>query len=313
MMNTPPRHLILSVVSALLAVSAWVVAAPRPGGPQASPLDTAAIDRAIGKAGQSSGDVYKVTFPRWDLHVTVHGLAINPGLALTGWAAFKAVDAEAVTHGDLALTETEVNPVVGKLRAGGIEVTAIHNHLLGESPRVMYVHFWGRGPAPRLAASLKAALALTAAPMADAPPASGGQDVPGADQIQQTLGLRGAVNGGVLGLSKPRTEPITMMGVTLPPAMGMATSMNFQAAEPGKVAATGDFVLTGDEVNRVISALRDHGIDVTALHNHMIHGSPELYFMHFWADDTPARVAAGLKAALDAMGQAASGGRQEEP
>jgi hypothetical protein len=132
--------------------------------------------------------------------------------------------------------------------------------------------------------------------------AGGSQDVPGADQIQQTLGLKGAVKGGVLGLSKPRSEPVTMMGVTLPPAMGMATSVNIQAAEPGKVASTGDFVLTGDEVNRVISALSTQGIEVTALHNHMIHGSPELYFMHFWAD-TPERVAAGLKAGLDAMGQ----------
>lgn len=305
----PPLHVTLSAVSVVLVGAALALAPARPAAAQTAPLDTAAIDRAIGKTGQSSGGVYKVTFPRSDLHVTVEGLAIRPGLALTGWAAFKAVDAEAVTHGDLALTETEVNPVVGKLRAEQIDVTAIHNHLLGESPRVMYVHFWGRGPASRLAASLKAALALTATPMADAPGASANQDVPGADQIQQTLGLKGVVKGGVLGLSKPRPEPITMMGVTLPPAMGMATSVNIQAAEPGKVASTGDFVLTGDEVNHVISALRTHGIEVTALHNHMINGSPELYFMHFWAHDTPERVAAGLKAGLDAMGQKASGMR----
>ena len=305
----PPLHVTLSAVSVFLFGAALALAPARPAAAQTAPLDTAAIDRAIGKTGQSSGGVYKVTFPRSDLHVTVEGLAIKPGLALTGWAAFKAVDAEAVTHGDLALTETEVNPVVGKLRAEQIDVTAIHNHLLGESPRVMYVHFWGRGPASRLAASLKAALALTATPMADEPGASANQDVPGADQIQQTLGLKGVVKGGVLGLSKPRPEPITMMGVTLPPAMGMATSVNIQAAEPGKVASTGDFVLTGDEVNHVISALRTHGIEVTALHNHMINGSPELYFMHFWAHDTPERVAAGLKAGLDAMGQKASGMR----
>ena len=305
----PPLHVTLSAVSVFLVGAALALAPARPAAAQTAPLDTAAIDRAIGKTGQSSGGVYKVTFPRSDLHVTVEGLAIKPGLALTGWAAFKAVDAEAVTHGDLALTETEVNPVVGKLRAEQIDVTAIHNHLLGESPRVMYVHFWGRGPASRLAASLKAALALTATPMADEPGASANQDVPGADQIQQTLGLKGVVKGGVLGLSKPRPEPITMMGVTLPPAMGMATSVNIQAAEPGKVASTGDFVLTGDEVNHVISALRTHGIEVTALHNHMINGSPELYFMHFWAHDTPERVAAGLKAGLDAMGQKASGTR----
>ncbi len=292
-------------VSLLVVTAALTISVPERALAQPGTLDTAAIQQAIGKSGQLSGDVYKVTFPRWDLRVVADGVAIKPGLALTGWAAFKAVDAEAVTHGDLALRESEVNPVVGKLRAEQIEVTAIHNHLLGESPRVMYVHFWGRGPAARLASSLRAALALTTTPMTDPPGAPATQDVPGADEIRQILGLTGTVKGGVLGLSKPRPEPITMMGITLPPAMGMATSINVQAAEPGKVAATGDFVLTGDEVNPVISALRAQGIDVTALHNHMIHGSPELYFMHFWAHDTPARVGTGLKAALDAMGQKA--------
>jgi hypothetical protein len=297
----PPLHLLLPPMFILLLVAAWVVATAHAAGAQGASLDTAAIDRAIGKAGQLSGDVYKVSFPRSDLHVSINGLAIKPGLALTGWAAFKAVAAEAVADGDLALTETEVNAVLAKLRAKQIQITGIHNHLLGESPRVMYVHFWGRGPAAGLAASLKAALALTATPMSEAPPASTNEQVPGADQIQQTLGLKGTVKGGVLALSKPRPEPIAMMGVTLSPAMGMATSINVQAAGAEKVAATGDFVLAGDEVNPVISALRTHGIEVTALHNHMIHPSPELYFMHFWANDTPARVAAGLKAGLDAM------------
>ena len=308
MQTKPPIQALIAVVLAG-ALAAVVLAAPRSARAQASSLDTAAIQQAIGKAGQLTGDVYKVTFPRTDLHVTRDSVAIRPGLALTGWAAFKAVGSEAVTHGDLAVKEPEVNPVVAKLREERIEVTAIHNHLLGEAPRIMYVHFWGRGPAARLAASLKAALALTSTPMTDAPAPSASQDVPGAEEIQQTLGLKGTVKGGVLGLSKPRPEPITMMGVALPPAMGMATSMNFQAGDGGKVASTGDFVLTGDEVNPVVSALTANGIEVTALHNHMIHGSPELYFMHYWAHDTPGRVAAGLKAALDAMGQKPAGMR----
>lgn len=309
MKSAPPRHSVLLAVSLLMLAAVWAVPARRVAHAQTASLDTAAIDRAIGKTGQLTGDVYKVTFPRSDLHVTIKGLVIRAGLALTGWAAFKAVDAGAVADGDLALTETEVNAVLAKLRAEQIEITGIHNHLLGESPRVMYVHFWGRGPAAQLASSLKAALALTATPITDSAASTASQDVPGADTIQQVLGLKGTVKGGVLALSKPRPEPIAMMGVTLPPSMGMATSMNFQAAEAGKVAATGDFVLAGDEVNPVMSALRAHGIAVTALHNHMIHPNPELYFMHFWADDTPERVASGLKAGLDAMGQKASGMR----
>ncbi|HEY3546335.1 MAG TPA: DUF1259 domain-containing protein [Propionicimonas sp.] len=308
MHHKPPRHSVLATSVALVVAVLAVGAACRVHA-QAAPLDTAAIDRALGRAGQAIGDVYKVAFPRSDLHVVADGVAVRPGLALTGWAAFKAVDAEAVTHGDLALLEAEVNPVITRMRTEGFEVTAIHNHLLGESPRVMYVHFWGRGPAGRLASTLKAVLALTSTPMAGAPASSANEEVPGADQIQLTLGLKSAAKGGVLGLSRPRPEPITMMGVTLPPAMGMATAINIQAAEAGMVASTGDFVLLGSEVNPVMSALRAHGIAVTALHNHMVDGSPDLYFMHFWAHDTPDRVAAGLKAGLDAMGQKAPGMR----
>jgi hypothetical protein len=306
MTTKPPLGIALSAVG-ISVVAALVVGTARHGAAQGT-LDTAGIRQAFGKAGQLSGDVYKVTFPRADLHVTRDGVTIRPGLALTGWAAFRAIGAEAVVHGDLALAEAEVNPVVSRLRAEQIEVTAIHNHLIGESPRVMYVHFWGRGPAARLASSLEATLALTTTPKAAAPAPPASEEVPGADRIQQILGLKGTVNGGVLGLSKPRPEPITMMGVTLPPAMGMATSMNFQAAEEGTVASTGDFVLTGDEVNPVITALRAHGIEVTALHNHMIEGSPELYFMHYWAHDKPETVATGLKAGLDAMGKTRNGG-----
>lgn len=290
--------------TAILVATMLLRASAQPGA-----LDTAAIDRAIGRSGQATGGVYKITFPRSDLHVAVGGVDVRPGLALTGWAAFEAVGGEAVTHGDLALTEVEVNPVVAKLRAGSIDVTAIHNHLLRETPRVMYVHFWGRGPAARLASSLAAALAATATPAAEATAPVTVPDVPGADRIQEILGLKGTAKGGVLSLSRPRREPITMMGVTLPPAMGMATSMNFQAAGEGNAASTGDFVLTGDEVNPVITALRTHGIDVTALHNHMIHGSPELYFLHFWAIGAPQHVAEGLKAALDAMDRTPAGMR----
>jgi hypothetical protein len=309
MTRKPPLHMAFLAASGALVAAALVVGAARNGQAKAAPLDTPGIDRALGRSGQLFGEVYKVTFPRSDLHVAVDHVAINPGLALTGWAAFKAVDSEAVAHGDLAVLETEVNPVVGRLRGEQIEVTAIHNHLLGESPRVMYVHFWGRGRAARLASGLRAALALTATPMGPLSGTAADRDVPGADQIQATLGLKGTVKGGVLQLAKPRPEPISMMGVTLPPAMGMATSVNVQAAEPGKVASTGDFVLLGSEVNSVISALRTRGIEVTALHNHMIDASPDLYFMHFWAHDTPDRVAAGLKAGLDAMGQQAPGTR----
>lgn len=263
-------------------------------------LDTAAIDRAIGKSGQAMpGDVYRVAFPRSDLNVTVGGVKVKPGFALGSWAAFKANGAQAVAHGDLVLTDTEINPVISALQQHDFEITALHNHLINESPSVMYLHFWGQGSAATLAASVKNALSKTRTPMTApaAAAAAPADDLP-ADQIQQAIGVKGTVTNGVLGLSVPRPETIQMMGVTLPPSMGMATAINFQSADGGKVAATGDFVMLADEVNKVARQLRKHDIAITALHNHMLHGSPDLYFMHFWGEGDATAVATGLKAAL---------------
>ena len=288
-----------------IIAGAALVGAARAQTPPAKPpagLDTAAIDRAIGKSGQAmAGDVYRIAFPRSDLAGTVVAVKVKAGFALGSGAAFKAAGTGAVAHGDLVLTDTEINPVISALQQHGFEITALHNHLINESPSVMYLHFWGQGDATMLAQSVKDALSKTKTPMAAAPaPAatSGSTDDLPADQIQQIIGLKGTVTNGVLGLSQPRPETIQMMGVTLPPSMGMATAINFQSAGNGKVAATGDFVMIADEVNKVARALRQHDIAITALHNHMLHGSPELYFMHFWGEGDAAKVAAGLKAAL---------------
>ncbi len=272
------------------------------GVPAQVPLDTAAIAKALGREGRLQGDVYRVAFPRSDLKATVSGVAIKPGLALGTWIAFRKTAAGAIAHGDLVLLHDEVNPVISKLQEGGVEITALHNHLINVEPAVMYLHVWGRGEEAALARTIRAALALTKTPVqAPAPTAAPSQPDFDVAAIQKAIGHTGAFAGGVLSIGVPRPETITMMGVAMPPSMGMATVMNFQASAAGRVAATGDYVMTGDEVNPVARALRQHGIAITALHNHMIHGSPELYFMHFWADDAPARVAAGLRAALDAM------------
>src|SRR6476620_3191506 len=229
-------------------------------------LDTAAIDKALGRPGQAMpGDVYRVAFPRTDLNVTVGGVKVKAGFALGSWAAFKSLGVlGAAAHGDLVLTDAEINPVISALQQHGFEITALHNHLINESPSVMYLHFWGQGDAATLAQSIKDALSKTKTPMTAAPApaatAGAGDDLP-ADQIQQAIGLKGTVTNGVLGLSQPRPETIQMMGVTLPPSMGMATAINFQSAGNGKVAATGDFVMVADEVNKVARALRQHEIN----------------------------------------------------
>ncbi len=294
-MKAPAITLTVAIV-----LGAWTRAAQ-----QAPGLNTAAIDKALGLTGQMQGDVYRVGMPRTDLSVTVHGIAIKPGLALGSWAAFRRADTRAVVHGDLVLTESEIDPVISRLEESGLQITAVHNHLLGETPRLMYVHYWGEGEEGALARNVRMALAASKTPFTAAPaPAPGAPPVdPGfdVDAVQKALGKTGTVRGGVLGVSVPRPEKISMMGVDLTPAMGMATALNFQSAGNGKVAATGDFVMIDSEVNPVAKALRAHGVGITSLHNHMLHGTPVLYFMHFWIEDSPQNVGAGLRAALDLL------------
>ena len=293
------------ILTALLTTTLSAQAPTQPQPPNApAGLDVAAIDRAIGKPGQVIGDVYKISLPRTDLKVTVAGVLVKAGFALGSWAAFKSAGSDAVVHGDLVLTDAELNPVISGLQQHDFQITAVHNHLILDTPHVIYVHYWGRGNAAALAKSLADALSRSKTPLTPAPAAAAGsmpQDDLPADQIQQVLGLKGTVSNGVLALAKPRPETIQRMGVVLPPSMGMATAINFQSAGGGKVATTGDFVMIADEVNKVARALRDHDIDIAALHNHMLHGSPDLYFMHFWAVGEAGKVASGLKAALDQL------------
>src|SRR3989442_10360360 len=258
------------------------------------PIDWKRVDAGLGKSGALQPDgAYKVGMPRSDLHVTTGGVAVKPALALGSWVAFKQVtDSEAMLMGDLVLLESEVGPVLGKLRDGGIEQTALHTPLLHESPRVMYMHIAGRGTPATLATARHAALALTTtpfgAPAAAAPAGSFGIDTA---QIGQILGFHGRVNGGVYQVGVSRAEKITADGVDLPPSIGLATAINFQPTGGGKAAITGDFVLIGSEVNRVIRTLRDNGIAITALHSHMLTDSPHLFFMPSWANDDALKLA----------------------
>jgi len=263
-------------------------------------LDTAKIDQALGRSGQKTGDVYRVGFPRTDLKVTVARIAVRPGLALGSWAAFSGTDANASVMGDLVLLESEVNPVMAKLRAAGFEITAVHNHLLNETPRVLYMHYMGHGNVAELAKSVRAALSASKTPLgAPAAPAPAPASPPAfVKTIEDTLGRKGQLNGGVLAFGIPRTEAITEGGMILTAPQGVAESINFQETTSGQVATTGDFVLKAEEVNQVISALEEHNINVTALHSHMLTEQPRLFFMHFWAVGKTESIAEGIKAAL---------------
>ena len=278
-----------------------LAAAASLGLPAHAATDWAAVGKALGKTGSvQPGGVYRVGLPRSDLKVTLDGVAIKPALALGSWVAFRDMGGASEVMGDLVLTQSEVNPVLTVLEQNGIQITALHNHLLRATPATMYMHIDGRGDAVKLAAAIHAALARSRTPFGASPPAPAA--VPLAldtAMLDKTLGAKGTANGGVYQFSIPRAQAPTAGGMAIPPPMGSAIGINFQPTGAGRAAITGDFVLTADEVNPVIKALRASGIEVTAIHNHMLDDEPRLFFMHFWAHDDAAKLARGLRAALD--------------
>jgi hypothetical protein len=266
--------------------------------------DWKAVEQALGKSGQlQDGDVFRVGLPRTDLAVTVKGVPVKAGFALGSYAAFKQMGDRAMVMGDLVLLDQEVPAVMSGLFSGGLEVTAVHNHVNEMSPHVMYMHYEGHGDALQLARALRQALSASATPLGiSAAPAAASAPAPGIDtkEIERVLGRSGRdLGAGVFQVTVPRAEAITENGMPLLPAMGVVTVLNFQALADGKAAITGDFVLLDKEVNPVARTLRQHGVDVTAIHNHGLLDTPRLFYMHFWAVDAPTKLAQALKAALD--------------
>jgi hypothetical protein len=261
-----------------------------------------AADGILGLPGKDlPGEVHRYGWPRSDLRVTMETVSIEPALALGSWAAFKRTGKgdEAMTMGDLVLMEPELAPVLAELQTGGLEISAIHNHLTGESPHVVYVHFEGHGDAATLSKTLRTALGKTATPNPGPPAKPSPEQEAAFARVQDALGRKGNMAGTVLQIGVPRADPIREGEMEIPPSMGMSTALNFQALGGGaQVATTGDFVLVADEVNPVLRELAAHGIRATALHSHMLRESPRLFFMHFWGVGSPEAIGAGLKAAL---------------
>jgi hypothetical protein len=289
-------------MSKMLCMMASIFAVSFAAGANAQEVDWQKVDDAFGRKPAVSGDVHRYGFPRTDLTVTLDGVTIKPALALGGWIAFKPAHGGAMVMGDLVLLESEINPVMLKLIEGGLEITAVHNHLLRASPATFYMHVGGHGDPAKMAAAIHDALAASKTPLATpaaatAPPAVELDTA----QLDQIIGAKGQANGGVYQFGVPRRDPVMEGGMQVVPVgpMGVAIAINFQPTGSGKAAITGDFVLTGDEVNPVIKALRANGIDVTAVHSHMLDEQPRLFFLHFWANDDALKLAKGLRAALD--------------
>jgi hypothetical protein len=288
----------MSALRTVFAIAAVTIA----GAPVASAqtVDWKAVETAMGRPPVTQpSDVYRFNFPRGDMQVTASGIQIKPAFALGGWVAMKAASGGVMAMGDLVLTEKEVAPVISKLQEGGVEQTAIHHHLIRESPRVFYVHVHAHGDPVKIAKTIHDAMALTSAPQ-PAPAAPSSNDVGlSTANIDAILGYSGKVNGGVYQVSVPRAETIKDGDFEVPPSMGLGTAINFQPVGGGNAVITGDFVMLAGEVNPVIRALREGGIEVTSLHNHLLNEQPRLFFMHFWANDSAVKLARTLRAALD--------------
>jgi hypothetical protein len=259
--------------------------------------DWSDVENVFGKKGNVQDNVFKITFPRSDLNVKVGDFSVAPGLAFTSWIGFMKMGNQASMMGDLVLLDKEVAPVISKLISEGLQITALHNHIVNEVPAIKYIHFSGTGDPVSLAGKIKSVFAMTGTPL-NAPQGQQQSANPDWSKVEAILGTTGKHNGNLLQYSFPRNEKLTEGGMEMPAYMGMATGINFQMAE-NIAAITGDFVLLADEVNPVAKALTDNGIQVTAIHNHMLYDNPRLFMLHFWAVDEPGKLAKGLKAALD--------------
>jgi hypothetical protein len=227
-------------------------------------------------------------------------VALKPGFALGGWVAFEPMGDKAMMMGDLVLTESEINPVMSKLLAEGVQVTALHNHLLRANPPPFYMHVAGTGDPAQLARDVRAALEESKTPFDVKPPAEAASADVDFDmgKVDAAIGHKGKMNGGIYQFGIPRADTIKMGGMAIPGAMGTAIGVNFQPTGGGKAAITGDFVALSSELNPLITALRQNGIEVTAIHSHMVGEEPRAFFVHFWADDDAVKLANGLGAAL---------------
>jgi hypothetical protein len=268
---------------------------------KAAEIDWKKVDAALGKTAAVTGEVHRYGLPRSDLQVTLDGVAIKPALALGGWVAFAPMHGEAMVMGDLVLLDTEITPVMTKLLEGGLDITAIHNHILRASPATFYMHVGGHGDPEKMAAVIRSALSVSQTPFD--PPATTAGPAPAVDldtaKLDEIIGVKGNAVGGVYQFGVPRRDPAIESGMPVNGPLGGANAINFQPTGNGKAAITGDFLVTGNEVNPLIRALRAGDIEVTAIHSHMLDEQPRMFFIHFWANDDAMKLARGVRAALE--------------
>jgi hypothetical protein len=284
-----------------LMLVALVTTVAFPALSNAADIDWKKVDVALGKTAAVSGEVHRYGLPRSDLHVTLDGVAIKPALALGGWISFTPGHGEAMVMGDLVLLDSEITPVMTKLLDGGLDITAVHNHILRASPATFYMHVGGHGDPVKMATVIRSALSASGTPFD--PPATTAGPAPAIDldtgKLDQIMGVKGSAVGGVYQFGVPRRDPAIESGMPVNGPLGGANAINFQPTGNGKAAITGDFLVTGNEVNPLIRALRAGDIEVTAIHSHMLDEQPRMFFIHFWANDDAEKLARNVRAALE--------------
>jgi len=267
----------------------------------AAAADWAGVGQAFGRLGIFKDGLYTVSFPRSDLAVRVGSVTVKPALSTTTSIAFYGTPRQAMVMGDLVLTEDERQAVVSKLTGSGIDITAMHEHLPAHSPTVWWHHIQASGDATKIANALKDALAAGTTPLA-APSSTAPQDttLDGLDPatLDKIMGRAGTTAGGVRKYGIPRRDTITIGSAPVPASLAQ-TAVAFQPVGGGRAAVNGDIVMTATEVQPVLTALRNGGLDVVELHNHMLEENPRLFYVHFWAADDAARLATALRAAID--------------
>jgi hypothetical protein len=300
----------LSAAAFVTLLSATSALAQAPTQAPAMPAEYSAALKTLGKQGDFKDNVLKVNIPRNDLKVTVDGVATPTPLGFGGWVAFtKGTGGQDVMMGDLVVTEAEVNPVMSAVLDNGLEVTALHNHFLFDTPRIFYMHVHGHGPTADLAKRIQPAIALIGK---GAAPAGGpaGRTITGnldTQALARAIGTTGEQNGGVYKITIGRSDlAIKEMGATINARMGLNTWAAFYGSNTDAVVA-GDVAMLAGEVQPVLKALRSNGIDVVAIHHHMIGTSPEVYFLHYWGKGQAAKLAQGVKAAVDQLGKGRAG------
>ncbi|MDB5199121.1 MAG: hypothetical protein JWO92_1084 [Chitinophagaceae bacterium] len=264
----------------------------------------AGIENIFGKMPSKENGFYKFSFPRQDLKVMLDGVKIDPRFAFTTWFAFMPQDSagsSGMLMGDVVLLESEFKNVLKKLDEKGIDIAAIHNHLLGEKPKIMYLHVMSMGKPMDLFNSLKEVLSVTATPLKT----SFTDTAQNMDwgKTEDILGVTGKKEGTILKFSIPRNERIKDAGVEIPENFGVNSVINFQKVGT-KAAVTGDFVLIPSEVNTVQKILTRGNIIVTALHSHILFEQPRLFFMHFWAVDDIEKISVILHDVLSSTNHA---------